>query len=503
MLAGGEGLAETARGVVFFDRNENGVRDTGEPGINGVRVSNQHQVVETDSEGRWELPASDDMIFFVIKPRGWMTPLSEDNLPRFYYIHKPEGSPEVRFGGVPPTGPLPESINFPLRPQSEPKTFKALFFGDTQPRNIREVEYIAHDVVEELIGTDAKFGVTLGDIVFNDLSVFEPLNATIALIGIPWYNVLGNHDINFDVDHDHHSDATFERIYGPNYYSFDYGPVHFIVLDDVAWEGQRPEGTGDYHGGLGPEQVEWVKNDLKFVPENQLVVLMMHIPLIDVEDRHDLYRLIEKRPYTLSISGHTHWQAHKFITKEDGWRGAEPHHHVISVTVCGSWWAGAPGAQGIPHATMSDGAPNGYTIITFDGRNATVDFKAAGAPADYQMHIFAPETVAAADLPGTDVYVNVFGGSERSTVRMRFGDEGPWVPLEKVLEADPYFVEMKRLERENELPGRNLPNPDPSNHLWKGRFERAPGPGTHKISVETTDMYGRVFKDNRVITITE
>lgn len=90
----------------------------------------------------------------------------------------------MKYGGAPPTGPLPESIDFPLRRQDEPKTFKALFFGDTQPRNIQEVEYIAHEDVEELIGADAKFGRTLEAIVF-DLSVFEPLNATIALIGIP------------------------------------------------------------------------------------------------------------------------------------------------------------------------------------------------------------------------------------------------------------------------------------------------------------------------------
>lgn len=498
------GLAnEIARGVVFHDRNENGRRDPREPGLKGVRVSNQKAVVTTDRHGRWELPCGDDTTFFVIKPRGWMTPVNEHQLPRFFYTHKPGGSPKVKFGGVPPTGPLPESIDFPLRRQDEPKTFKALFFGDTQPRNVQEVEYIAHDVVEELIGTDAKFGVTLGDIVFDDLSVFEPLNATIALIGIPWYNVIGNHDHNYDVDHDLHADETYERIYGPNYYSFDYGPVHFIVLDDVVWEGRKPKGSGKYHGGLGADQMEFVKNDLKFVPEKQLVVFMMHIPLTAVQDRLDLYRLIEKRPYTLSISGHTHWQAHQFITRADGWQGPEPHHHVISVTVCGSWWAGAPGERGIPHATMSDGAPNGYSIITFDGNSAVVDFKAAGAPKDYQMHIYAPETVSRASLPETDIFVNVFGGSERSQVRMRLGRRAPWVTLEKVEAEDPYFLKLKQLEKEFQLPGRKLPEPGKSRHLWKGRLPTSPAPGTHQISVETTDMYRRTFKAERVIKITE
>ena len=69
-------------------------------------------------------------------------------------------------------------------------------------------------MVAELVGTDAKFGVTLGDIMNDNLSLFSSLNRTVALIGIPWYNVIGNHDLNFEAL-DEHSDETFERIYGP------------------------------------------------------------------------------------------------------------------------------------------------------------------------------------------------------------------------------------------------------------------------------------------------
>jgi hypothetical protein len=493
---------EIARGVVFHDRNNNGKRDLGEKGLGGVRVSNQKEVVVTDRHGRWELPSGDDTTFFVVKPRGWKTPLNHHNLPRFFYTHKPHGSPTVKFGGVPPTGPLPKSIDFPLRKQEEPKTFKALFFGDTQPRDLKEVEYIAHDVVAELIGTDAKFGVTLGDIVFDDLSVFEPLNATVALIGIPWYNVIGNHDINYDVDHDKHSDETYDRIYGPNYYSFDYGPVHFIVLDDVKWEGQEPQGTGKYSAGLGPEQIEWVKNDLRHVPDKQLVVLMMHIPLTGVADRAELYRVIENRSYSMSISGHTHYQEHRFITAEDGWRGPEPHHHVVSVTVCGSWWSGAPDETGIPHAMMSDGAPNGYTIITFNENRPTIDFKAARAPADYQMNIFAPEKIRRAELSVTSVYANVFGGSERSRVFLALDQNGPWLQMEKVNEADPHLLRLKTLENEYTLPGRKLPQARISGHLWKAPLPAVP-PGTHAIHVRAIDLHDREHRGQRIITILE
>ena len=328
-----------ARGVVFHDSNGNRKLDPGEKPLPGVPVSNGVEIVKTDKNGRYELPVDADTILFVVKPRGWQVPLSENELPQFYYIHKPMGSPNLKFAGVEPTGPLPDSVDFPLSPQKEPETFKAVLFGDPQPRNQEEVDYIGHDVVEELVGTDASFGVTLGDIVFDDLSLFESQARSIALLGIPWYNVIGNHDINYDAHHDQESDETFEKHFGPSYYSFDYGPVHFLVLDDVQWL-MNDQGKGHYKGGLGKEQMQFIKNDLALIPEDQLVVLMMHIPLVDVNDRHELYRLIEQRPFCISISAHKHVHQHRFITREDDWRGPAPHHHIVNVTVSGSWWEG-------------------------------------------------------------------------------------------------------------------------------------------------------------------
>lgn len=491
-----------AQGVVFEDTNRNQVRDPEERGIPGVLVSNQREVVKTDKAGRWQLPAEDDCVFFVIKPSGWMTPVDAHQLPRFHYVHKPKGSPDVRFGGVPPTGPLPDSIDFPLHRHPEPGRFQAVFFADPQPRDQKEVDYIAHDVVEELIGTQARFGVTLGDIMFDDLSLFENYNALVALIGIPWYNVIGNHDINYDAVDDRHSDETFERVYGPNYYSYACGPVHFVALDNVQWGGAKPQGTGKYTAGLGDDQLQFVDNLLEHIPADHLVLFMMHIPIIQMEDRERLFRLIEDRPYTMSISGHTHWQAHFHLGEEAGWRGARPHHHVINVTVSGSWWSGEPDELGIPHTMMGDGAPNGYSIITFDGQQAIVDFKAARRPADYQMNIHLPEVIAAARAAETSIYVNVFAGSTRSSVDLRVGTDGDWVRLTKVIEEDPYYLELKRVEASGvTLRGRELTSAKKSNHLWKGALPAGLQPGVHRIWVRSEDQYGRVFNGSRTIRV--
>lgn len=493
----------TARGIVFNDENRNGVKDTDERGVGNVLVSNQREIVKTNSRGEWELPLRDDCIFFVVKPEGWATPLNHHNIPQFYYIHKPAGSPISKYAGVAPTGPIPKLINFPLHRQKEPDEFKALFFGDPQPRDQKEIDYIARDVVEELIGTDAKFGVTLGDIMFDDLSLFESNNALIALIGIPWYNVIGNHDMNYDATNDEHSDETYERYYGPNYFAYDHGPVTFIALDNVVWGGKKPGGNGSYTGGLGSDQLGFVEKILPHISKDRLIVLMMHIPLFNTKDKELLFRLIEDRPYTFSISGHTHWHANRFLGEADGWHGKEPHHHVVNVTVSGNWWSGEPDEFGVPHTMMNDGAPNGYTILNFDREKVMIDYKVARRPASYQMNIFAPTEVDSMIADESVIYVNVFNGSERSTVRMRIGTAGEWTGLAKSVEEDPYYLALKEFEKTNpeKLTNRALGNPSKSDHLWKATVPAGLPPGEHLIYVETEDMYGRVFHASRSLRV--
>ena len=125
-----------ATGIVYHDANGNQRFDQGEKTLAGIRVSNGSQITQTDARGRYQLPVDNDTIIFVIKPRGWRTPLNKNNNPVFYYIHKPHGSPAgLRYAGVAPTGPLPKSVDFPLYPQEEPDQFRAIMFGDPQPRN--------------------------------------------------------------------------------------------------------------------------------------------------------------------------------------------------------------------------------------------------------------------------------------------------------------------------------------------------------------------------------
>jgi len=488
-----------AKGVVFQDLNNNGRFDEEDSPFSKVKVSNGKQIVLTDQLGRYQLPVEADSAIFVIKPSGFRTSLDDNNLPQFFYLHKPDGSPKLKYPGVAPTGPLPQSIDFPLYEQAEPEAFKILLFGDPQPRNNLEVDYISQDVVSELIGDTSAFGVTLGDIAFDNLKTFKPLNQSIAMIGIPWYNVLGNHDLNLDAKTRKNINETFEATYGPSYYSFDYGNVHFVVLDNIDWAEPNKRNTR-YHfeGNFGKQQLDFLKTDLSMIPETQMVVLLMHIPIIGIKDKKDFFKLIEKRPFCVSVSGHTHDHRHLFLGKKDGFNGKEKHHHIVNVTVSGSWWSGAKDENGVPHSTMPDGAPNGYSIMHFDDTGYRLDFKAAGRPASEQMRVDVPLTADVNEISKQDIWVNVYNGSEKSTVEMSI-DNTNWVKLEKKMVNDPHYERLAKRDADIKP---KLAKPKVSHHLWNGKLPGTMTPGTHLIRVKTTDRHGRTYHSHRSIRVT-
>lgn len=497
-----------ATGVVFVDKNGSRTRDADETGLAGVGVSNGRDVVQTDADGRYTLAVDDDSIVFVIKPGGYRTVTDKDHLSRFYYIHKPAGSPrDLGFPGVEPTGPLPAKIDFPLYAVEEPAAFDVIFFGDPQPRDQKEIDYIAHDVVEDLVGVDAAFGVTLGDILFDDLSLFDSLNRTVGKIGIPWYNVIGNHDINFAAETDELSDETYERVYGPAYFAFDYGSVHFIVVDDIHWvkEGDKKL----YRSGLSEKQLTFIENDLKQVPQDHLVVAMMHIPLVKstpwIEPRREkLLRLLESREHCISLAGHTHHHEHVMLTDTDGWKGPKPHHHMINVTVCGAWWSGKPDEHGIPHTMCADGTPNGYTVMHFDGTSYLLDYRAARRGADEQLRITAPEDVLVADAADLEFRANVFNAFPDAVVEWRLNDSD-WQPMQKTeKETDPIFQALFDEEQPSlpdNLPWRKLAKPMVCPHLWKATLKTSQQKGTHLIQVRATNPNGQVLKGERIIRV--
>ena len=83
-------------------------------------------------------------------------------------------------------------------------------------------------------------------------------------LGVPVRYTLGNHDY---VD-DKYGEYSYERLYGPIYYSFDFGGVHFIVL---------PIRKGETAGLYDPDDsVRWLKKDLTLLDKGKRIVVFSH-----------------------------------------------------------------------------------------------------------------------------------------------------------------------------------------------------------------------------------
>jgi hypothetical protein len=500
----------SAKGMVFEDRNGNGKKDRSEKGIPGVSVSNGREVVATDRDGRYQLPIGTDNIVFVIKPKGYRPPLNADNLPQFYYRHKPAGSPTLKYAGVAPTGALPASIDFPLLAQNEPDNYQILVFGDPQPYTLDEVRYFEQGIVNEVLAKkpDVRFGLSLGDLVGDDLQLFDPYKKTIQKLKMPWYQVMGNHDMNYDVKQDSLSDESFEAAFGPSTYAFTSGNVHFVVLDDILYPDPR-DGAG-YWGGLRPDQLAFLENDLKLVPRNQLVVLCYHIPLFDEtdtdsyrdEDRQRILNLLAEFPNSLSLSAHTHIQQHHFFGPESGFKRAKPHHEYNVGTTSGDWYSGELTKQGLPDATMRDGTPRGYLLLSFTGNQYSFDYRIAGQPDDYKIGIYAPKVVTQKQSSRAEVYANFFQGSAKDSLTYRIGDSD-WMPMQQADEPDPAMTAVRTRWDMTETPlsGRRPSAPAPSRHLWKARLKGNLPIGELPIEVRAKDAYGRTFTGKTSIRV--
>lgn len=404
----------TVRGTVFDDRNRDGRRDRGEAGVRGVSVSNGREVVRTDQSGAYELPAYDGMTVFVTKPAAFDVPVDEQNVPQFFYHHLPEGSPDLRFGGLPPTGPLPASIDFPIARSAPSQDINCAVIGDPQTYSNRELGYLRDGVVADLAARDdldACGALIVGDVAGDDLGLLPRIKEVMSTADVPVRAVPGNHDLDWDATDDAHSFDTYKREIGPAYYSYDVGDAHFVGLDNVRYpctadDGhsfcQDPAKHANYNGKIGEEQLTWLKNDLATVPDGKLVVIATHIPLVSfldqdyakhqTDDVQKLYDLLEGRP-ALSVSGHT--QVVENLAPGDsyaGWKddlGVDeaPFRHLTVGAASGSWWLGNLGSEGIPEATQREGGPAGYMNLELNGDDYVETYRATGRTEDEQMSL--------------------------------------------------------------------------------------------------------------------
>jgi hypothetical protein len=533
----GEASAQTARisGIVFEDRTGAGKPGPDDPGVPGALVSNGREVAVTDAEGRYSLPLPEEGAIFVIKPAGFMPSVDPvTQLPRYYRLHQPNGSPaelNLTFAGVAPPPPLPASLDFPLKRQEEPNAFEVVLFTDPQPESEAEVDFIREDVIEALNGTPAKFGVTAGDVMFDDLSLYERYNGIIGTLGIPWWNIGGNHDLNFEAPDRRYSRETFKRVFGPNYYAFFYAQTLFLMLDDVDYLGAdrtKPGLGGKYEGRLDPAQLAFIGNVLAHTPDDKLIVIVLHIPLrndldalasTNLQNLKEFFALFAGRRFTVSFSGHTHTTEHHYFDAADGWTGAEPHHHHVLTAVSGSWWSGPFDHRGVATADSRDGSPNGFHILSVDGTAYKTRFIPAKEPNGRQMRLSVlsrlhgdrPEVerdfrqgqllgspISLAAVGATTIAANVFDGGPKTIVTMRIGARAP-IAMTRMRMPDPFVAEVFA---RNEATKKPWIKAEPSTHIWTARLPADLGAGAHRVIVEAVTEYGDALSGRLALEVT-
>lgn len=377
------------------------------------------------------------------------------------------------------------------------QAFRVLVFADPQVKSMQDVDYYRRDIVEPLRGRHgARLGISLGDIVDDVPAMYPAVKTETARLGIPWLYAPGNHDVDADATDDAGSLRTFQREIGPDTLVRETPLANFVVLDDViALPGRKPA----YIGGFREDQFALLEARLPRLRKDRLLVVAMHIPLFEDAgrdsfrdaDRTRLFGLLKAFPHVLVLSAHSHAQRHVFHDAAAGWQGASPLHEYNVGASCGSYWSGAKDAAGIPDATMADGTPNGYAVLTVQpGGGYALAWHNARDAADAQIGLHAPKVLRRGAYPAWGVYANVYMGMDDSRVDYRI-DGGEWMPMKKVLQPDPALLaENMRDDATETLRGYDRsPEAEPSHHLWRGALPTKLAPGEHRIEVRAVDRW--------------
>jgi len=176
------------------------------------------------------------------------------------------------------------------------KEYDVLIYPDSQSSDYSGWEKIVKDSANR--NPKASLYISMGDLVDNGeqayqwrtwLDSIKPLSAR-----IPLAPTLGNHEMYtldwkmrepraylnyFDVPNN--GNAIFNR----RYYSYDYGDVHYVVLDTQLYESTHEDNHDTHHPDLYDVQVQGLRQDLASNTKKWTVVLMHRDPFQYAFDR--------------------------------------------------------------------------------------------------------------------------------------------------------------------------------------------------------------------------
>ena len=477
--------AQKVSGIVFLDSNNNSVFDVQEKPLKNIGISNGKDIVVTNDSGEYEIACIPGNLVFLLKPSGYISKTNKNNTVQNYFNPLELG--------------MFKTVNFPLYIHPEGNNVKVALLGDVQVDVIDDVFHVGKLVTEELIDNKPDLIIPLGDLSFDNLEIFNPLSQVLGLVGAPVFYVIGNHDLDFKEVKFRDRDLSFEKNFGPSYYSFEYGNNLFLILNDIY-----PLSNGNYEGRIDDEQLKFIENVIHLKGKKyQSINLAMHIPLEELENKDALINLLKPFKDVFLACGHTHTQYHNYFKRAS----LSSIHELVCGAVCGSWWQGVHDIRGIPFAMMDDGTLKGYWFMDVEDNNRHFNYKVSGAETSKQINIWVPEVnewdTALNTLNEPYVYANVFAADDYTTVEISF-DNGAWQPMEKHLGIAPELKSFYKKQLLGRYKGQKIskvPNPNiSSRHLWKIKIPDTLSNAAHLVKVKAIN--NKLFlnaKGNRVL----
>lgn len=310
-------------------------------------------------------------------------------------------------------------------------------------------------------------GITLGDLVFDNMKMYDGYAKSVTNTGMTLFHCIGNHDFdgryssldNMRLGTAVYAEMEYNRRFGPADYSFNIGKAHVITMKNIDYKG-----GGLYVERMSERQLEWLANDLKYVPRGSLVILNMHAAGWNGAggrgNMRNAGRLAEVlRGYDVHVfCGHTHFFQNVEVNER-------LYQHNVGAA-CGAWWSG--------HVNRC-GAPNGYLIVSVDGTKVAWHYKPTGQPATRQLRVYG---MRAQGSQAGWVVANVWDYDGKCTVEW-YEDGRRMGPMERFTAIDPAYAEScARLMPDSETP-----------HL----FRCCPSDGAREVRVVFTNRFGEVF----------
>ena len=377
-------VADKANGSTIYGR----VHCDGEP-IPGVVVSDGKSVVQTNDKGIYQI-ASDKAkgYVFISLPSGYHVPL-DVVVPQIWY--------PLSLGKN-----TAERVDFELSlaPRNQ-DNFKLLVFGDLhladRNKDLAQFQYFLDDVDDyrkEHSG-EALYGLTLGDMTWerywkeNKFSFTEYIRQMGTVAGLPVFNTVGNHDHDGYQMGDELTIQAYRKSLGPSYYSYNIGNVHLVSLDNIECQNAGNLQL-DYRSGIVQEQLDWLKEDLKFADKDKPLLISMHSQLYSnpthsspaTVTRHlanasDLEKIIKDFKNVHVFTGHSHVIYHV--------KNGNIFEHNAGA-ICATWWWSGKFNPGVSICT--DGSAAGYTIVDIKGTEISYQYKAIQQNINRQFYAY-------------------------------------------------------------------------------------------------------------------